>query len=288
MPKVFLLCWMVLSFTIQLMAQVKKDTVREDIINYRLPQSLTSSKHGSYKPTAIKPRVDRTSTNPIYAKVNQKNLDTLHEKIDYRVPLSLRKLSLNTDRLFTHYLGLQANHVIEPTGLKAHTDIRNPFSLVYGFNHNRTGLGFSTSWGMQSSYSKNKQQPSTAIETATDKTWFRVGTEIKRKLHQRWRLGIGVDLLFSRQAYLSKAYSDGFIIETRKDTKGIGLGPRTSLHYRITSRLWVGTEMFMYFQKFKIKNKEKFTGLPAEYSNSTSSNKSIFYPISVFAIVRIW
>ena len=282
MPKAFLLNWIVLSITIQLMAQVKKDTVREDI-NHRLPQSLTSSKLGSSKPT-----VDRSSISPIRSKVNQKSLDTLHEKIDYRVPLSLRKPSLNTDRLFTHYLGVQANHIIEPTGLKARADIRNPFSLVYGVNHNRTGLGLGTAWGVQSSYNKNTQQPDAATETATDRTWFRVGIDAKRKLHSRWHLGIGVDLLFSRQAYLSKVYSDGFIIETRKDTKGLGLGPRASLHYLITSRFWVGTEMFMYFEKFKIRNKEKFTGLPAEYSNSSSSNDSIFYPISVFAIVRIW
>jgi hypothetical protein len=285
MPRAFFLAWIVLLISFQLKAQVKQDTVREDI-NYRLPQSLNSERV-YYKQTSLKPHVDRSFIRTS-AKSNQERLDTLYEEIDYRVPPGLRKPSFNTDRSFTHYVGLQANHIIEPTGLKAPADSRNPFSLTYGVNHNHTGLGLSTAWGLQSSHTKNTQQPDAATETATDKTWFRFGLSIQGSQNPRWRLGMGVDLLLSRQTYLSKTYSNGFLMESRKDTRGHGLGPRASVQYLINHRFRIGTETCMYFEKFKNRYKEKFTGLPAEYSNTSSSDNSFYYPISVFLIARIW
>jgi len=286
MHKIFLICWIALNGTVQSMAQVKKDTVRTEI-DYRLPPSSKPFNQPLYRSSSTQPSTSKFLKSSGSLPVT-KAIDTLREKIDYRMPVRLRKPSLQPDRAFLHYIGIQLNHVIEPFGLKDNSGNRNPYTLTYGVNQNSTGLGLNTAWGLQSSNTKSTQLPDAIVQTATNKTWFRFGFDIQGSLHQRWRLGMGVDLLLTRQTDLSKTYSNGFVTENRKDTHGRGLGPRISLQYLINSRLRVGTETCLYFEKFKIQTKEKFTGLPAEYSNYKSSDNSLLYPISVFAIVRVW
>lgn len=158
---------------------------------------------------------------------------------------------------YSHYLGAQANQLLRQLfdfgG--TNTSPANSYALVYSFNSPLTGAGMNTGFG----YTFNEFNDGDAInkrETKINELFLRIGYEKKRSLGKRWMASTGVDLVIDRQRNKTSNTNDfgsgnKSKIETETKVNAWGLGPRFTINFKISERIWVGTEAMYYFKSIK-------------------------------------
>lgn len=215
--------------------------------------------------------------------------DTVREHIDYRQGTTFSTSQYGTGRMYTQYLGIQANQFLQliSNNKADNKSLRNPYDFIYTINQTRTGYGIELGFGYESSQDKTTKALSSKMEAATSKASLRIGFDKEKIFRLRWIVSVGIDLLLSQEKSITQIYQNGFIEETNHKTMGYGLGPRATLQYRIWSKISLGTEVCWYFEKYGTNTREKFTGLPAEHFESSSTSRSILLPVSIFISARI-
>lgn len=159
--------------------------------------------------------------------------------------------------LYTHYFGIQANQLLRQLFDFGGTNTlpANSYSLVFSFNSPTTGAGMNTGFG----YTFNEFNDGDATirrETKINDLFFRVGYEKKRSLGKRWLASSGIDLVVDRQRNETMNTTDfgsGNKSKISSETKvgAWGLGPRITLNFKVSERIYIGTEATYYFKAIK-------------------------------------
>lgn len=155
----------------------------------------------------------------------------------------------------THYVGVQINQLIRQVlnFSSSSTAVNNPYLLTYAVNSRQTGWGANFGLG----YTFNEFNDGDAFlerNTKINDFFFRVGFEKKSSLGKRWILSSGIDAVVDLQNNTTKTVQGNdpnTTVETKNKNNGWGLGPRASLNYIATDRIWVGTEITYYFKSLK-------------------------------------
>lgn len=95
-------------------------------------------------------------------------------------------------------------------------------------------------------------------ETKINDLFLRIGYEKKRNLGKRWMASTGLDVVFDRQRNKTSNTNDfgsgnKSKIETETKLSAWGLGPRFTLNFKISEKIWIGTEAMYYFKSIKDK-----------------------------------
>lgn len=160
-------------------------------------------------------------------------------------------------RAYTHYFGLQANQLLRQLfdfGGSS-TVPANAYSLVFSFNSPLTGAGMNTGFG----YTFNEFNDGDATnkrETKINDFFLRVGYEKKRSLGKRWLASTGIDVVVDRQRNETENTTDfgsgnRSKINSKTKISAWGLGPRITLNFKVSERIYIGTEATYYFKSIK-------------------------------------
>jgi hypothetical protein len=151
-----------------------------------------------------------------------------------------------------HYLGVQANQLARQLlNFGNASAIDNPYLLVYSVNAASSGMGLNAGLGYTYTQSKDGDSFNTR-ETNINNLFFRAGFEKKSSLGKRWIVSWGFDLVVDAQKNDTKNTVDfgggKSTTETVTKSNATGIGPRFTLNYRITERIFLGTETTYYFK----------------------------------------
>lgn len=155
----------------------------------------------------------------------------------------------------THYVGVQINQLIRQilNFSSSSTAVNNPYLITYAVNSRLTGWG--ANFGLGYTYNEfNDGDVFLERNTKINDLFFRVGFEKKSTFGKRWILSSGVDAVVDLQNNTTKTVQGNdpnTTVETKNKNNGWGLGPRASLNYAATDRIWVGTEITYYFKSLK-------------------------------------
>jgi opacity protein-like surface antigen len=167
-------------------------------------------------------------------------------------------------RKASHYFGIQANQLFRQLlnlGGNNTSAINNPYLISYAVNSNRTGWGFAL--GIGYTYSQATDGETTnKRETTVDNFSLRMGVERKYTLGKRWLTGWGFDVIYDATKNDVKN-TTGFdptnrsVIETIDKANGPGFGPRFILGFKVSDKIYVGTEANYYYKKLSQSHEEK-------------------------------
>jgi hypothetical protein len=205
--------------------------------------------------------------------------DTVRTDIDYRTTTD--DSDKRASKPSNIYLSLQANQLLRQlfggSGSPA-----NPFLLTYGFNNKRTGRGLL--FGL--AYSANRVKDTDLgfdRETKNKNFNLRFGYDYKGSIGKRWLAGAGIDILLLR----GKSFTDtNQGSETTTTTNGWGIGPRGTLLFHVSEKIYLGTETSWYFQSSKLKTKIVFPGSPSQESEVKESDFELLAPTAIFLTLK--
>ena len=199
------------------------------------------------------------------------------------------------------FIGFQANQLIRQILNFGNTGsaVNNPYALTFSANSIGTGRGINIGIG----YSFNQSNDGDAFthrEIKVDDFFFRLGWERKRALSGQWVISYGIDVVgevLKNRTETSNSGND-FVVETTSRSSGTGFGPRFTLNYELTEKIWVGTEVNYYYVAGKDNSEvrttftttefDPFTGQPRQVRHTEvteSSEKSKRFQFNVPAVI---
>jgi len=184
-------------------------------------------------------------------------------------------------RKASHYFGIQANQLFRQLfnlGNGNTSAVTNPYLITYAVNSNRTGWGFSL--GLGYTYSQTTDgDPTNKREITVDDFALRMGLERKYMLGKRWLTGWGIDVIYdaNKNDVKSTTGADArnrTIIQTTTKENGPGFGPRFMLGFRVSEKIYVGTEANYYYKKHDQSNEQK-TSITAPVINPNTGREEV-------------
>ncbi len=163
-----------------------------------------------------------------------------------------------------HYVGVQINQLIRQVFnfSGASSAINNPYLLTYAVNSVQTRWGANFGLG----YTFNEFTDGDAFTRRTTKIndfYFRVGFEKKSAFGKHWMLSAGGDIVIDLESNATTTHGSdpSTTFTTKNSNNGFGLGPRVTLSYEVSDRMFVGTEATYYFKFFtnRIENRGNFS-----------------------------
>ncbi|HEY8936456.1 MAG TPA: hypothetical protein VIM65_14600 [Cyclobacteriaceae bacterium] len=198
-----------------------------------------------------------------------------------------------------HYIGIQSNQLFRQILNLSNTNtaIDNPYLLVYAVNSTKNGCGLNASVGLTST------EVTTGDASAKKKSdindfYLRLGFEKKSMISKRWLVSWGIDILFEQQddkTINTTTPSPGSSTKITTDTsnKAGGIGPRFTLNYKISDKIFIGTETSYYYKSGKNTSTVNFASTfnsQTTTSKTDSSEKSrsfqLAVPVALFVIVK--
>ncbi len=213
--------------------------------------------------------------------------DTIRGNIDYSRQSGSFYFDEASSRNFDQYVSIQVNELLRQlVSLSDETpSVSNPFLVNYSFNKTSTGMGMGFGLGYATSHIEDVDQGNER-ETSNSSINFRMGFDKKSTFAKRWMVGFAIDLLFTRAKSNTRSTQGTFEFTSDNTTKGWGFGPRGLLLYKLTEKIYLGTETSWYFQKQNTESTTKFTGLPSEKSELKNSSFAIQVPVAVFLTLK--
>lgn len=199
-----------------------------------------------------------------------------------------------------HFVGVQANGLIQQilNFNNAAATIANPYLLTYHMNSLATGYGIRA--GLGYNY-KNNTNTTTTTTTESDINEIdaRLGLEKVFCLSHNWSAGVGVDGIMNYNSDKTLNINRSFDTTTTKTnslSKSFGGGVMGWLRYRLTEKIWVGTESSFYYMTGKenktIENTRKQIGqgnpivTTVTKSEPTFSEAKFSMPVVFYLLVR--
>lgn len=192
-----------------------------------------------------------------------------------------------------HLVGLQANALFRQLfNLNGNTiPTNNPYLLTYTLLSGKKGWGVDV--GLGYTYNKSfETDGNTKKDNFINDLYFRIGPQKSIPLNKRFVTQISVHILYDMLNSDTKTESNfgGQIsrITTKTSILRYGAGPALGLRYRLSPRIWIGTEASYYFrmgkQKSDMKSTTEFQGQIITDQSSNSNNditQFVFNPPAV-------
>ena len=176
------------------------------------------------------------------------------------------------------FIGFQANQLIRQilNFSNSSSAVTNPYAFTFAANSIQTGRGINIGIGYSFSQS-NDGDAFSQREIKVDDFFFRLGWERKRTLSGRWILSYGVDFVGEvlNNTTETRNSSNDFKVTTTSRRTGAGLGPRFTLNYELTEKIWVGTEVNYYYVSGKDKSEVKTTFTTTEVDPFTGQIRHV-------------
>ena len=175
----------------------------------------------------------------------------------------------DTPRIEGHYLGLQVNELVRQIiSFNSTTTPSNPYFFNYSY-FAESGGGLNMSFAFTLDKIVRMDDSANDVTTDLNNVFFRVGYEKRKVLSKRFIYGLGVDLVLESTKNETENQNNfgGGSITTKSTRSGWGLGPRATFSYRISDRVFIGTEANYYFKSIK----EEFE---VDFSDSSSNDDS--------------
>jgi len=195
-------------------------------------------------------------------------------------------------RKANHYLGIQANQLLRQIlNFGNSTSIDNPYLFVYSINSIETGFGMNIGMGYTFNESKDGDAFNTR-KTTINNLAFRVGFEKKSELSKRWLVSWGFDVVIDNQKNntintIDFGQGNNSTVETTSKTSAFGIGPRLTLNYKISEKIFLGTESTYYFKS----GENKLTVNQSTGGNNETSDKfkrfQLAVPVVLLLILKI-
>lgn len=213
--------------------------------------------------------------------------DTVRSDINYRTGASTMDQDYPDKRESKPsniYFSLQANQLLRQL-FGGSGSAENPYLLTYGFNNKQTGNGML--FGLASSSSKVVVKDfGVDRETKTKNFSLRVGYDKKVNIGKRWIAGGGADIFLTTAKSLTEPNQGS---ETTTKTSGWGFGPRATLLFNLSEKVYLGTEASWYFQWMNDKTEITFPssfGVPPQKSEQKSSSFQLHSPTAIFLTLK--
>jgi len=202
-------------------------------------------------------------------------------------------------RLAYHYIGIQSNQLFRQILNLSNTNsaIDNPYLLVYAVNSVKNGCGLNASVGLTSTELTTGDASAKRKSNIND-LYLRIGFEKKSMIGKRWLVSWGIDLLFEQQDdkttnTTTPGPGSSTKITTDTSNKAQGLGPRFTLNYKISDKIFIGTETSYYYKSGKntstVNFSSTFNGQTTNDKTDSSEKSKSFQlavPVALFLIVK--
>jgi hypothetical protein len=197
-----------------------------------------------------------------------------------------------------HLVGVQANSLVRQIfNFGGNAPNNNPYVLTYGYLNNASKIGLDVGIG----YTVNNffnNDGNTKNETNINDANIRLGVQLRSPLSKRF-IATGyfhfIGNLLSSKVKTESSFSGQF---TRTNSSaqqiGFGLGPALGLRYRVSNRLFIGTEASYYFmfgnRTTDITTYTEFSGVNGETRISKTDNDFMNFtlntPTALYLIMR--
>lgn len=192
---------------------------------------------------------------------------------------------LPADKIFDHFIGVQANLLIQQVfNFSEPNENGNPYLLKYTLRHNESGLAFNAGFGINTATTENSE----GFKRTNDGFDARAGIGYQRSIGRNFEVGVGADFVygyeaqetFSVQVVSSFGQTDSTVTTTSNKITRIGGGLQASVSYVFARRFMVGTEMSLYYttttDKFNVTSESHRTqqGFDPIVSLSSTNEKS--------------
>lgn len=198
-----------------------------------------------------------------------------------------------SDRKVSHYVGIQANQLIRQILSLGNpgTVINNPYLVVYTVTDNLTGVGLNLGLGYTFNEFKDNDG-TTQRETSLNELAFRIGIEKKSSLGKRWILAAGGDFVVENLSNKTKTFSafgggGASTVQTNNTTSGGGLGLRAALLFRVTEKIYFGTEANYYLKFLKEKSSLTSSFGGSEKSETNFKRFQLNVPAVLFLTLKL-
>lgn len=196
--------------------------------------------------------------------------------------ISAQKQNDSTESKKTlHFVGLQANLLVRQVFNfgNANNPINSPYLLTYSIIDRKSKWGVDVGLG----YTLNstfENDGNTKKENNINDLYFRIGAQKLIPLNKRFVALANVHILYDMLNSKTKTESDfgGQIQKITSNTSStrFGLGPCLGLRYRVSNRVFIGTEASYYFKmgnsKSNVKSEIYFQGQIQQSTESDSNN----------------
>lgn len=199
-----------------------------------------------------------------------------------------------------HVVGVQANALFRQIFNfgNANNPVNNPYLLTY------TCISRKSKWGADAGvgYTLNQffeNDGNTKKENFINDLYLRLGIQKLLPLNRRFTSSFNVHLLFdllnSKTRTESNFGSQVSVVNSNSSSIRYGLGPCLGLRYKISNRVFIGTECSYYFKmgnnKSKVSTYTVFNGQQEEFEE-TNSDKDLFQfifnvPTAIYLSIRL-
>jgi hypothetical protein len=212
--------------------------------------------------------------------------DTIRENTNYQYQTNYQESGKSGK--FYHYVGFQANQLLRQLiGSAGGGD--NPYTITYSFNSVQRGRGMSFGLGY-SSRTIDVDDPSSSVKSTTKSgnLAIRVGYDWKQSIGKKWVAGIAIDAFRDGgSSETTTTFSNGPEIKSNSGTNSVGLGPRLSLLFNVSGKIFLGTEASILFKSIKTTSKTNNPNFPVNNERVEEDRSlSIQAPVALFLIVR--
>lgn len=224
----------------------------------------------------------------IFIQASAQLKDTVRSNANYRMGSFTANQSSYSSKgetaRYNHYLGLQANQLLQQIFNFSNDGIvsGNPFVFTYSFNLVEKGSGMSFGLGYLSNKIEDLDQGSKRT-TKTSDIQFRMGYEKKTSIGKRLIIGYGLDFLLNHGVDETKIDNGGLEFNTK--TNGFGFGPRMPILFRVSENVLVGTEMSWYFQRENTDS--DFPSVPTSESKLVHRSFNLQMPTAIFLTLKL-
>ena len=189
--------------------------------------------------------------------------------------------SLPSHRAAYHYIGIQSNQLFRQILNLSNTNtaISNPYLIVYAVNNARTGCGVNVSVGVNIN---DATTGDAAFKRETDASSFslRVGFEKKSWFGKKWMTSWGVDVLKDGENNKTVATSNfgnnnNSSITTESKINAWGFGGRVTLNYKVTDKIFLGTEASYYLKSGTNKSEVNNATTSIQFDPNTGQTKPV-------------
>lgn len=199
-----------------------------------------------------------------------------------------------------HIIGLQANALVRQIFNfgNANNPVNNPYLLTYSLIDRQSKWGLDAGMG----YTLNntfENDGNTKKENYINDLYFRLGASKLIPLNYRFSSTFNIHLLFELLNSTTKTESDFGSqfsrIHSNTSSLRFGAGPCLGIRYKISNRVFIGTEASYYFKmgnnKSKVTTTTIFNGQPEQVTNTESDNdlKQFIFnvPTALYLSIRL-
>ncbi|MCC7030076.1 MAG: hypothetical protein IT257_07205 [Chitinophagaceae bacterium] len=198
-----------------------------------------------------------------------------------------------------HIIGVQANALVKQIFNfgNANNAVNNPYLLTYTFINRKSKLGFDAGVG----YTLNntfENDGNTKKDNYINDLYFRLGIlqmlPLNRRFTATFNLHILAEFLNSKTMTESDFGSQLAVINSTTTTLKYGLGPCMGLRYKISNRVFAGTEASYYFKignnKSSVRTTNTFNGQSQTILTESNNDLKQFMlnvPTAIYLAIRI-